>query len=112
TNSLVLVNNIIAFNSGGVYAAPGTAKPTVFGNNCLTNPVNYVNLEAGSGDVHLDPHFVNPAAGEYHLRSDSPCIDTGTILFAPTIDYDGIPRPLDGNGDGVPLIDMGAFEFV
>src|SRR5207249_11440181 len=30
----------------------------------------------------------------------------------PTIDYQGIPRPIDGNGDDLAVVDIGAFEFV
>jgi PKD repeat protein len=112
TNSLVLVNNIIAFNSGGVYAKPGTSPPSVFSNNCLTNPINYVNLAPGTGDIHVDPRFVNPPGGNYHLLAGSLCVDAGTSLFVPAIDYDGVPRPIDGNGDGVATVDVGAFEFV
>jgi len=53
---------------------------------------------------------------DYHLRGESPCIDTGTSIGCPTIDIEGNPRPVDvpgvsnvtiGNptGDGIVNID-------
>ena len=66
----------------------------------------------GVGNITNEPAFVNPAAGNYRLRSDSPCIDAGTNLSASiTNDLDGRPRPLDGNGDGLAAFDMGAYEY-
>jgi hypothetical protein len=35
---------------------------------------------------------------DYHLREDSPCIDTGTSVGCPTIDIEGNPRPIDVPG--------------
>ncbi len=110
--NLILANNIIAFNSGGIYQYPGQSPPMVFRDNCLTNPVNYVYLSPGAGDIHLDPQFTNPAAGDFHLLGTSPCIDAGTATNAPATDKDGIQRPLDGKNSGVPAFDIGAYEYV
>ncbi|MEW5802571.1 MAG: right-handed parallel beta-helix repeat-containing protein [bacterium] len=67
----------------------------------------------GEGNINADPLFVDPAEGDYHLQAASPCIDTGTNdETLEKRDKDGVPRPQDGDGDGVATCDMGAYEFV
>jgi hypothetical protein len=76
----------------------------------------------GNGNIGTDPKFVNDAALDYRLTSDSPCIDTGSnyvdydpmttgFQLLPDADLDGRPRIVDGNGDGDAIVDMGALEF-
>jgi hypothetical protein len=57
-----------------------------------------------------DPKFVDPNTGNYHLSQDSPCIDAGLGIYGAT-DLDGNPRAMDGNGDGMIVPDIGAYEF-
>jgi len=66
-----------------------------------------------NGNISLDPLFVNPAASDFHLQATSPAIDTGsnTAPSLPAQDIAGNPRILDGNGDCVAAVDMGAYEF-
>ena len=77
--------------------------------------VSYSDIQGtylGTGNTSADPLFVNAAAGDFHLQSGSPCIDTASNADAPAADMDGIARPQDGNGDGIAIADMGAYEFV
>lgn len=57
------------------------------------------------------PQFVGPS--DYHLPLGSPAIDSGdpATVSLPTEDFDGAPRPVDGNADGKARRDMGAFEY-
>lgn len=70
-------------------------------------------LAAGPGNLNTDPSFAGAAATNFHLNAGSPCIDAGTNLAAwIASDFDGTPRPLDGNGTNGPAFDMGAYEFL
>jgi hypothetical protein len=60
--------------------------------------------------VEGDPRFLNPSAADFHLQGTSPAIDRGSDVDAPGIDFAGIPRPQDGNDDGTPAYDIGAYE--
>jgi hypothetical protein len=61
-------------------------------------------LNWGLHNLKVNPRFVNPAAGDYHLSVGSPAADAGTNVGV-TTDLDGIMRPL---GEGY---DIGAYEF-
>lgn len=67
-------------------------------------------LNWGPGNIDKNPLFVGP--GDLHLLIGSPCIDAGNNLAPdlPTEDIDGDSRIMDGNGDGQPVVDMGADE--
>jgi len=69
----------------------------------------------GEGNIFTDPRFVDPEAGDFRLRSDSYCIDSGGYVADVTGDIEGTPRPFDAatepRGDGSD-IDIGAYEFV
>ncbi|MDY7075303.1 MAG: right-handed parallel beta-helix repeat-containing protein [Chloroflexota bacterium] len=52
----------------------------------------------------IDPRFVNPAAGDFHLRNDSPAIDRGIELAEFNYDKDIVIRPQGAAWD------IGAYE--
>jgi Periplasmic copper-binding protein (NosD) len=66
-------------------------------------------VESTGNDRHsrfLDPHFVDPAANDFHLRADSPAIAAGTTDGVPVgeLDVEGSPRVKSGN------IDIGCYQ--
>ena len=76
------------------------------------------------GNIFSDPLFIDSGNGNYHLQSNSPCIDTGInlsknsnslpLMYIGDIYYkdkDGMIRIQDGNDDGIAICDMGAYEF-
>jgi parallel beta-helix repeat protein len=69
--------------------------------------------ETGSNsNVSTDPLFVN-STSDFHLQSSSPAIDGGSNSAPniPQLDVASNDRILDGNGDCVATVDLGAYEF-
>ena len=78
---------------------------------------NPVGLPDGPSAVSaIDPSNINAnpmfkSASDFHLLPGSPAIDAGATNDTGIVeDNDGTARPLDGNGDGIKVRDMGAFE--
>jgi hypothetical protein len=92
TNCIVFRNS--ATNSPNYQFAPSFS-------HCCTTP-----LPAGPGNFTNDPAFANPAASDFHLQTNSPCINAGINSAATsTTDLDGNPRIAGGT------VDIGAYEF-
>ncbi|MDD5570317.1 MAG: sugar-binding protein [Bacteroidales bacterium] len=60
----------------------------------------------GTGNISVNPLFVDAANGNYQLQTGSLCINAGTSTGAPTVDFAGVSRP---QGAGY---DIGAYEYV
>lgn len=61
-----------------------------------------------------DPLLIGPLSGiAYGMAPDaaSPVIDTGEGAHCPANDFRMVLRPVDGDGDGNPVCDMGAYEW-
>jgi uncharacterized repeat protein (TIGR01451 family) len=110
--SLRIANNILVGHNHGVRLRDGTA-PTVEYNDVWNASVkDYEGVSGNPGHISCDPQFVNIAGGDYHLTAGSCVIDNGTQAGAPTTDFDGHNRPLDGDGDGNLAWDRGADEYL
>ncbi|MBC8416311.1 MAG: T9SS type A sorting domain-containing protein, partial [Candidatus Cloacimonetes bacterium] len=125
-NNTVL-NEDLFFNTGTIHTF--LSKPQII-NNIVWDNLNYYlggtqlleckgfytiynNIEAGhegEGNIDSDPLFFNAAGNEFMLRSNSPCINTGTLdvpfgTELPDFDLAGNPRIYDSS------IDMGCYEW-
>jgi hypothetical protein len=74
-------------------------------------------IQGGSNNVFgVDPKLgpLRDNGGEtqtHALLPGSPAIDAASSTTCPATDQRGVQRPLDGNGDGTPVCDIGAFEY-
>jgi uncharacterized repeat protein (TIGR01451 family) len=106
-----IANNVIVGHTYGVRAQDESA-PTVEYNDVWDSSVaHYTGVSGNPGHISCDPLFANAAGGDYHLSVDSCVIDNGTEVGAPTVDFDGDGRPIDGDGDATALWDRGADEY-
>jgi cysteine-rich repeat protein len=111
-------NNVLFGASAHAAVACITSRPPVFRFNDGFNTAgpayagSCANVTGVDGNISVDPIFVS--ASDFHLDATSPVIDAGsnTAPSRPATDFAGSPRVLDGNGDGVFTVDMGAFEFI
>jgi hypothetical protein len=93
-------------NSSDVYAPQGLA----YGGTCLDQT-------GVRGNISVDAQFVRApfgdVLGDYHLQNTSPAVDAGDNAAPqlPALDLDGQARSVDGNQDGTPRVDMGAYEY-
>jgi hypothetical protein len=115
-----------ALEGGGVYGPtniyddlPLASTSIIYHNTAVTDP-NFHNASLDSccstpipypsnNNITNDPAFVNMAAGNFRLSSNSPCINFVYNAFPPEapndVDLDGNPRVVGGG------MDMGAYEF-
>jgi len=133
--NVTIVGNRAAVEGGGIHnILDGTvaAENTILANNSdstgvknCTGPVISTghNVEdaatcglTGAGDISgvdplLGPLADNGGPTQTHaLLPGSPAIDAGDNSACPATDQRGVARPVDGNGDGVAVCDIGAFE--
>ena len=105
-----LINNIIAFNSSGIYFNSAGSFTPVLRNNCVYgNPAyNHSGLAPGVGDISVDPMLVSVAHRDVHIQAASPCRNAGDSSIAQPdwTDIDGQLRVQPAGG----VVDIGADE--
>jgi hypothetical protein len=95
-----VANCIIYFNSAGTNANWGDSIYNF--DHCCTLPLP----ASGAGNITNDPAFVDFSGGDYHLQSNSLCINSGdNAVITNQTDLDGNPRIVGGTAD------IGAYEF-
>jgi hypothetical protein len=103
------LNNAIVNSTIGVLATTGA---DLWDYNALwNNALNYSGPITGPHDLHVDPRFVDANHGDLRLSYLSPLIDAGFNVLVPVDDFAGNPRPIDGDGDGLAMVDIGAYEY-
>jgi CSLREA domain-containing protein len=133
TNSTIVENS--SKNTGAVFANDGSITLTntivassTTGADCLT--LHGVIVDGGYNISSDDSCGFDPANGSlpntdplvgplqdnggptwtYALLWGSPAVDAGDEAPCPKTDQRGVPRPQDGDGDGLALCDIGSFE--
>jgi CSLREA domain-containing protein len=126
--NILVSNSIIANNTDGSGESPNCNNPGTQASDGwnLIGDDTGCNWSASTGDLvgtavsPIDP-LLEPLTGSlpYHpLQPDSPVIDAGNpgAVGGPMpsclqIDQIGRIRPIDGNGDGIAVCDIGAIEY-
>jgi hypothetical protein len=109
-----VVSNTASVAGGGVYS--GGATNCIVYYNTAPGGINFsgtalsycdtLPLAPGFGNITNAPVFVDLAAGNFRLQTNSPCINAGNNAYVTvTNDLDGNPRIRGGT------VDMGAYEF-
>jgi hypothetical protein len=97
-STIEIHNSIIWANLQGSIQATG---------NVMVSHSNISGGFEGDANINQDPLFINSAENNFHLKEDSPCIDSGKLLDAmPFSDLENEPRPKPAGS----LPDMGAYE--
>jgi hypothetical protein len=93
-----IVNCVIYYNTA---ASDGANSIACSMNNCCSMPE-----PAGTGNITNAPLFIDLGGANLRLQSNSPCINSGAIDYAPgVLDLEGNPRV---KGDKA---DIGAYEY-
>jgi hypothetical protein len=108
SSTAIIFNSIIWGNTG--------ASEQIYNDDESATLISFSDIQGGypgEGNINAPPLFVDPENRDFHLDPNSPCIDAGTNDVELTdTDLDGYSRVTDGNGDAIPVVDMGAYEFV
>lgn len=122
-NDVIVINNTITQNYGspGGISCSGFSllinsivcdnEPAEIYNSSGSLSVIHSNIQGGwpgTGNIDLDPLFMDPNNGNFNLHVDSPCIDQAVTFYMEGTDtlFEILPHDYDGSAP-----DMGALEY-
>ncbi len=102
----ILATNTVFWNCSPLYSYEAVFRNSCFSESLFTGSYPFPEYMDIADCIQEEPEFVDAAGGNYQLRPDSPCVNTGTVpSLALPDDLLGVARPQGG------LYDMGAYEY-
>lgn len=119
----VLMENSILSGNTATFGQDCVGPITSHGYNIIGDTINCTISSTIGDQLNVDPEIAplrynGGPTYTHRLYAGSPAIDGGNPAGCPdqlgnplSTDQRGFPRPLDGNGDGNPSCDVGAYEY-
>ena len=105
------------YNNAAIVTVTHSLVQGTGGSSGWTSDTSFID---GGSNIDIDPMFITPVdpstapttTGNLRLQTGSSAIDAGDNTFVTGVltDLDGEARIIDGNLDGTPTVDMGAYE--
>jgi hypothetical protein len=106
----IIWGNSAGSGDAGIYSQAGSSSGRPAAHHC---DIEGSSVYPGTGNIRMDPRYVDPDTNDVSLSFDSPCVDAGnnSAVVGISGDFNGATRVVDGDGDGTAVVDMGAFEL-